>query len=51
LGAINDNEFSDLIDFNKKRNKIIHGHGKWWDSTEYSGALQKGVRFLENNGL
>ena len=49
LGAINDDEFGDLIDFNKKRNGIIHGHGEWWNLKEYREALQKGVRFLEKN--
>lgn len=51
LGAIDDTEFSDLVDFNKKRNGIIHGHGQWWHSRMYREALQKGIRFLERNGL
>jgi len=51
LGAIDDNEFSDLEDFNKKRNMIMHGHGQWWYLEEYTEALNKGVRFLRRNGL
>lgn len=51
LGAIDDNEFSHLADFNGKRNKIMHSHGKWWNMKDYKEALQKGVRFLERNSL
>ena len=51
LGAIDDNEYSDLKDFNKKRNEIIHGHGRWWHFEEYIEALRKAIRFLERNGL
>jgi len=51
LGAINDDEYSDLTDFNKKRNGIMHGHGQWWHPEEYKEALKKGIRFLKENGL
>jgi len=51
LGAINGDEYSDLIDFNNKRNRIMHGHGKWWYLEEYKEALKKGIRFLNENGL
>jgi hypothetical protein len=51
LGAINDDEYSDLTDFNKKRNGIMHGHGQWWYLEEYKKALKKGIRFLKENGL
>ena len=51
LGAINDDEYSDLTDFNKKRNGIMHGHGQWWHLGEYKEALKKGIRFLNENGL
>ena len=50
LGAIDNNEWSDLIDFNKRRNDIIHGHGQWWHfNKKYREALYKGIRFLEKN--
>jgi len=49
LGGLNDNDFSDLTDFNTKRNDLIHGHGNWWNSETYKEALQKGIRFLERN--
>ena len=51
LGAITEDEFSELIDFNNERNRIIHGHGQWWDAEEYKEALKKGIRFLRENGL
>ena len=51
LGAINDDEYSDLIDFNRKRNGIMHSHGQWWYLEEYKAALKKGIRFLKENGL
>jgi hypothetical protein len=51
LGAINDNEYSDLKDFNMKRNDIIHGHGQWYYPEKYKEALEKGIRFLRENGL
>jgi len=51
LGSINDNDFSDLKDFNTKRNDLIHGHGKWWFDETYKEALQKGIRFLERNNF
>lgn len=51
LGAINHSQYGDLNDFNKKRNKIIHSHGKWWYRNEYSEALQKAIRVLEKEGL
>ncbi|MFQ5965806.1 MAG: hypothetical protein ACE5KZ_16155 [Candidatus Scalinduaceae bacterium] len=49
LGAINNNEFSDLIDFNKKRNNLIHGHGLWHHTKTFREALKKGIRFLGKN--
>ena len=51
LNAINDNEFSDLKDFNGQRNHLFHSHGGWWNRSEYKEALIKGIRFLEKNNL
>ena len=52
LGAIDNDEWSALIDFNKKRNDIIHGHGQWWHfDKKHREALNKGIRFLEKNGF
>ena len=51
IGAITENEKGNLIDFNKKRNDLIHGHGQWWFSKTYIQALRKGISFLEKNGL
>ena len=51
LGAITEDEFSELIDFNNERNRIIHGHGQWWDVEEYKEALKKGIQFLRENGF
>jgi len=51
LNAIDDNEFSDLIDFNHRRNDLFHSHGEWWNRSEYKEALIKGIRFLEKNNL
>jgi hypothetical protein len=51
LGAINDDEYSELTDFNRKRNSIMHGHGQWWHTKSYKEALKKGIRFLRKNGL
>jgi len=51
LNAIDDNEFSDLIDFNHRRNDLFHSHGEWWNRSEYKEALNKGIRFLEKNNL
>lgn len=51
LGGLNDNDFSDLTDFNTKRNDLIHGHGKWWNAETYKEAIQKGIRFLERNNF
>ncbi|MBM3119524.1 MAG: hypothetical protein FJ006_08265 [Chloroflexi bacterium] len=51
LGAITEPEFSDLNDFNDKRNNIIHGHGECWYPQEYSEALKKAIRFLRQNGF
>jgi hypothetical protein len=51
LGAITEPEFSDLYDFNDKRNNIIHGHGEWWYPKEYSEAFQKAIRFLRQKGF
>jgi hypothetical protein len=55
LGAIDRDDFSNLNDFNKKRNDLLHGHGEWWTAqhttSEYKEALEKGIRFLENNNF
>lgn len=52
LGAINTDESKYLKAFNRKRNKIIHGHGEWWHfKNKYKQALQKTIQFLEKNGL
>jgi hypothetical protein len=51
LGAINDDEYSHIKDFNMKRNDIIHGHGQWYYPEKYKAALEKGIRFLRENGL
>ncbi len=51
LRAIDDNEFSSLVDFNKKRNHLLHRHGEWWNSDDYKKALEKGIKFLEKNNL
>lgn len=53
MGLINDTEFSKLIDFNKKRNEVIHGHGVWWHAQKqkYRSALRKAIQFLEDNKL
>jgi hypothetical protein len=51
FGAINYEEHRDLLEFNKSRNKIIHGHGNWWFGKKYKGALNKGIHFLEHNGM
>jgi uncharacterized protein YutE (UPF0331/DUF86 family) len=51
LGVIDKNEFSDLNDFNKKRNDIVHGHGQWYHSQDFTEALKKGIRFLAKNNF
>jgi len=51
LCALNDNDFGHLIEFNAKRNELIHGHGKWWSVETYKEALQQGIRFLEQNNF
>ena len=51
LGVIDNNEFGDLVDFNGKRNRLLHGHGKWWNPNIYDQALKKGIKFLEENGM
>lgn len=51
LGALDRDDYSDLTDFNKKRNHLLHGHGEWWFSESYTSALEKGIRFLEGNAL
>jgi hypothetical protein len=51
LGALDDKEFGHLIDFNTKRNDLLHGHGKWWSTDSYKEALQHGIRFLEQNNF
>ena len=51
INSIDDNEFSELKDFNKKRNNLIHSHGGWWEKKHYKEALNKGIRFLEKNNL
>lgn len=51
LRVINDDEYSDLMDFNRKRNDIMHSHGSWWDGESYKEALKKGTRFMNENGM
>ncbi len=51
LGAITHDEFDDLTDFNSNRNKIMHEHGNWWHLKVYEPALNKGISFMENNGM
>ena len=51
LGALDEQEWSDLLDFNRKRNARLHEHGAWWDSEEDKEGLEKGVRFIEKNGF
>jgi hypothetical protein len=51
LGAITEDEFNELINFNNVRNRIIHGHGLWWDLEEYKEILKEGIRFLRENGF
>jgi hypothetical protein len=51
LGAINDDEYRDLKAFYSGRNKVMHGHGEWWNIKENEEALQKGIRFLEKSGM
>jgi hypothetical protein len=51
LDAINNDDYSNLKDFNSKRNGLIHGHGNWWNVDIYKEALQKGIKFLEKNGF
>jgi hypothetical protein len=51
LEAIDMNDFSNLTDFNKKRNHLLHGHGQWWFSKNYTDALEKGIRFMEKYGF
>ena len=51
LGAITKDEFSALGDFNKKRNHLLHRHGKWWNPSDYKEALEKGIKFLEKNNF
>jgi hypothetical protein len=51
LGAITEDEFNELINFNNVRNRIIHGHGLWWDVEEYKEILKQGIRFLRENGF
>jgi len=51
LGALDDDEFSDLVDFNKKRNHIMHSHGQWLYAQKYGEALRKAIRFLQKNSL
>ncbi|MGB8952603.1 MAG: hypothetical protein WCC06_08040 [Candidatus Aminicenantales bacterium] len=51
LGAINYDDYSNLNNFNAKRNGLIHSHGNWWKSNAYKEALKKGIKFLEKNGF
>jgi hypothetical protein len=51
LGAIDDKDFGHLIEFNNKRNDLIHKHGNWWATETYKEALQHGIRFLEQNNF
>jgi dihydropteroate synthase len=54
LGAITREEFDALTEFNKARNRIIHGHGEWWVLDEnkkqyYKDKLKLAIQFLESN--
>ena len=49
LGAISKEEYADLVDFNRKRNRIMNIQGHWWNVEDFQQALQKGIRFLEKN--
>jgi hypothetical protein len=51
LGAITEDEFYELLNFNNVRNRIIHGHGLWGDIEEYKEILKQGIRFLRENGF
>lgn len=53
MGLIDATEFEKLGNFNTGRNKVIHGHGVWWDAQkqEYRSALEKAIQFLENNNF
>lgn len=51
LGVITDDDYKKLRAFNKSRNKVIHGHGNWWNATDYKESLQKAVAFIETNGM
>jgi hypothetical protein len=48
LHVIDDKEFNELKDFNSKRNKLLHGHGEWWEAKykeDYKEALSKAINF------
>jgi hypothetical protein len=49
LGAINQDEYGDLVDFNKARNRLMHSHGEWYFSDKHRQALKKGIRFIERS--
>ncbi len=49
--VIDEKDYNDLLAFNNARNKIVHEHGKWWDASEYKQSLERGLKFLEKNGM
>ena len=51
VGAIDENDYQNLSAFNKSRNRIIHGHGKWWNVRKFKQNLEKGIKFIEKNGM
>jgi uncharacterized protein YutE (UPF0331/DUF86 family) len=51
LGVIDENDYRSLLDFNKARNRIIHGYGYWWETKKFKQNLQKGIKFIKTNGM
>lgn len=51
IEGINDSEYRELRAFNKQRNRIMHGHGNWWNVGRFKESLNKAVTFLEMNGF
>jgi len=51
LGAIDEREFEILVDFNSKRNAVVHGHGRWWNVSVYSKSLDNAIAFVEKSGM
>jgi len=49
LGAINQDEYGDLVDFNRARNRLMHTHGEWYFLDKHAEALKKGIRFIERS--